>query len=194
MVRKAATMVSAGLVGDAKLERLLTRMRVTSARRALNLGLRKSVQQAAKDIKKAIPGKYKQIKKGIGYRNLKGSEAPGGGAMVGLNVGRASKATSQKERQGRKGMGIDSANIHWWFLGTGPRFNGVRRRTRKTASGKTRRTTRNTGGSVRYTGKMPPQEKGIQVLVNRNKGKYARIIREWTDKGINIEIGKGKAF
>jgi len=180
------------MTGHKEIDANLTMMRQTSGRRAINLGLRKSAQEMAKDVKASIPSRYKEVRKGVGYRNLKVSEAKQGGAKVGAGVGKA-RQVSQKIREGRKGVGIARPNIHWWFLGTGPRFNGMQRRGRS-RGGMQRKSNKLTGNKIRYTGKMPPQSLPVAVIVGGSAGKYSSILELWTKKGIEAEMRKGKAF
>ena len=160
------------ITGDKQLNKLLRTMRGTAARRATNLGMRKAGQQLAKDIKATIPSRYKSVRKAVGWRNLKVREAPDGGAKVGGAVGKKKNKTTQKDRKGRKGVGIDARNIHWWFMGTGQR---------KTKTG-------------RRTGAMPPQGEPISVLASRKNSQTMGILRTWVWTGIKKEIAKGKAF
>ena len=160
------------VTGDKKLDKLLRTMRVTAARRATNLGMKKAVQQLAKDIKSTIPSRYKGVRKAVGWRSMKVEEAPGGGAKVGAAVGKKLKKITQTDRTGRKGVGIDARNIHWWFMGTGQR---------KTKTG-------------RRTGSMPPQGEPISVLASQKNSQTMGILRTWVWTGIKKEIAKGKAF
>ena len=160
------------VTGDKKLDKLLRRMRGTAARQATNLGMKKATQQLAKDIKSTIPSRYKGVRKAVGWRNMKVREAPSGGAKVGAAVGKKENKTTQKDRTGRKGVGIDARNIHWWFMGT---------RQRKTKTG-------------RRTGSMSPQGEPISVLASRKNSQTMGILRTWVWTGIKKEIAKGKAF
>lgn len=159
------------ITGDRKLDRTLRHMRTTAARRAVNLGTKKTAMAASKDVKAAIPSNNKGARKAIGWRSLKKREAPGGGAKIGASVGRGGKAKAT-DRSGRRGVGIHARNIHWWYLGT---------QARRTKSGKS-------------TGRMPAHEEDVGVVVRRNAGKSRQILRRWVWTGIKKEVQKGKAF
>ena len=109
-------------------------------------------------VKATIPGKYKGVRKAIGWRHVKrkynsGQRAVKVGGGVGPNLlrknitgrGRAltakqrdrqnvlreKVATSVKNRKSSKrpGVGIDGNNVHWWFLGTNTRTTGTKTKT-----------------------------------------------------------------
>jgi hypothetical protein len=159
--------------------------------RAMQPALNKAAQFGAKQVKASVPGRYKTVRKAIGWRAKKKRFNQGQpGAKIGAGVGR-NRATTQKERKGRPGVGIDAANVHWWFLGTNVRFTGTKRkrvggkRGRKGWKGKETRI--DTGKPKANRGKMPAQSEPISVIVSRSAGGMKTIIRTWVAVGIKRE-------
>tara|TARA_B100000519_G_scaffold129294_1_gene111638 strand:+ start:6219 stop:6785 length:567 start_codon:yes stop_codon:yes gene_type:complete len=166
--------------GDRKLLRTLKNMRETAARRVISRGAAKAAQVMAKSAKAEIPSKFKGAKKGIGWKNLKRSDAPDGGAKIGSKVGRTGKKAKadsarlrSKGRNGKKGVGIGSANTHWLFLGTKDRM--------------TKKTRRNTGRFWAYTRPM-------QDIANSNRSAMFAAFKEGAWKQFEAEVKAGKAF
>ena len=153
----------------------LTKLTKVRGRQAWTAGAAGVAQQAAKDIKKDIPSRYKQQRKMIGWRRLKVKEAPDGGAKVGGRVGKTSRARSS--RTSGKGVGISATNIHWMITGTPKRT--------------TQPTTR---GNTRYVGQMwdrtPRPVDPIMRYMLRNKTKYSQIFRAKARKQITKGIMK----
>jgi len=143
-------------------------LRESAGKRALQRGLSNGAKEAAKLVKRQVPSRYKDVRKAIGWRALKRSRNKGEpGAKVGAAVGRR-RATTQRDRTGRRGVGISHRNIHWWFLGT---------KSRRTKNG-------------RLTGRMPPQMRGIDEIVRQGKYGIAKAIRTHTLIGFRKEIAK----
>jgi len=169
--------------GDKELQRIMKRMRTTSARRTMTAGAGKAAQLLAKKVKATIPTRFKGAKQAIGWRRLKVKEEPGGGAKIGGRVGRASKASigkraEKRKNKNRKGVGIGAQNIQWFF-------DDVTHRPRRT------KTTR------KYTGVMLSKSRGIPSVdetANRNLGALKAEFRNEARKRLKIEIKEGKAF
>jgi hypothetical protein len=159
--------------------------------KAMQPAINKAAQYAAKQVKASVPGRYKSVRKAIGWRAKKKKFNRGEpGAKVGAGVGR-SRATTQKERKGRPGVGIDARNVHWWFLGTDTRYTGTKRkrvggrRGRRGWKGKATRI--DTGKMKANRGFMPAQSQPIDVIVSRAAGGMKTIIRTWVAVGIKRE-------
>jgi len=170
--------MSVEITGDRQLDRMLSQMRQTAARRAVTGGMAKAAQKLAKDLKKAIPSRMKEARKSAGWRRLKTKEAPGGGAKVGWSVGLTAKKQAKqvlKERTGRKGVGL-GRGLQWVQKGTEGRTTGKK------------------GGPVRFTGRFPKSAPTAGELASRSKPEIRQILRVWVWKGIKKEIAKGKAF
>jgi hypothetical protein len=133
----------------------------------------KAAQSAAGSIRNRIS--HAGVRSTIGYRmlNTRGEVSE---AKIGAAVGK-STATTVKNRGGRSGVGIDASNVHWWFLGTADRYTG----TRRSRSGR-----KDTGKRKRFTGRMPPQERPISVLFDRNG--TVQVLRTWIDVGVKAEL------
>jgi hypothetical protein len=124
--------------GEKELLAKLEMLHKSSAYRAVKAGASKSMQVAAKAIKKAIPPKYKEARKGIGWKAAKGKSGLQKGvfrarAGVGVGVKRSKiQAAKKADRKGRKGVGIGAANFHWLVLGTSFRTTEAGRNTGST--------------------------------------------------------------
>ena len=161
----------AAITGDVALMKALKTLKESAAKRAMQRGLSKAAQEGRKLVKASVPSKYKEIRKAIGWRALKRAKNKNEpGAKVGAAVGKRGKKTkvSAKVRNGRKGVGIARNNIHWWFLGT-------KRRTTKAG---------------KATGRMPPQNDAVSVVLKKNSGRMNSIIKTYTWQGFQKEIAK----
>jgi hypothetical protein len=125
------------IYGDKQLDRKLKELGGKAADRIAHAGVRKSVQVIAKAIKKKVPSRFKNARKGIGWKATKGRKAskyrknavaPQSKAGVGVGMKKAKRkrliAEHKKSRIGKKrGVGIGAGNFHWWVLGTNDRVN-----------------------------------------------------------------------
>lgn len=101
-------------------------------RRIVKSGLRKEGQQAVKILKRNIPAKFKQARKGIGYSfGRRGARFTVNTILkVGVKVGKKTAYTEAlgaarsltRKASGKKGVGIGAENLHWPILGTKPRY------------------------------------------------------------------------
>ena len=150
-----------------------------------------------KKIKGEVPGRYRGIRKAIKWRQKKLRYNKGQPSIkIGAGVGKAKvqgEATTQKNnREGRPGVGFGSQNIHWWFLGTGRRTTGTKRkriggkRGRGGWRGKEVRV--DTGNPKRNRGRMPAQERPILVILASAKGEITSIVRRYISQGIKQEL------
>ena len=164
------------VTGDAEIIRNLRKMRKTSARRVMTAGAAEAAKKLAKLVKAEVPARYKSVRKSIGWRRMKVKDAPGGGAKAGARVGRASKNNGAGRAEGRPGVGIGAANIHWWFYGTKGRITGDK------------------GGPERYTGAMDPQSPSPDKVAARKAGTLKLQFTLGARKQFKKEVAKGKAF
>ena len=170
-------------------------------------------------VKSEIPTRYKSVRKAIAWRHVKRKYNAGGravkvGAGVGPNILRRKRltdkqqakasqlrekiATTQKSRKDSKraGVGIDKANVHWWFSGTQNRITGTKRgrvggkRGRGGWKGKSVRL--DTGGKKANRGRMPAQARPIMVTLSGYSGNIREIIRVYVSEGITIEGNRNK--
>ena len=164
--------MAASITGDKELQKALSELKISAAKRAVQKGLSKAAMEGRKIVKASVPSRYKTVRKAIGWRALKrkdNNNEPG--SKVGAGVGkRSKKKTSSKDRTGRAGVGIDVNNIHWWFMGTN---------SRQTKAGINR-------------GGMPPQGEAISVTLSKNAGRLSSVIRTHTWVGIKKEVAKLK--
>ena len=160
------------VTGDKKLDKALQTLKESAAKRAVQKGLTTAAQEGRKLVKAEVPSQYKTVRKSIGWRAIKRSRNKGEpGAKVGAGVGKKSKSkTTQRDRGNRAGVGIDRANIHWWFMGT---------KGRSTRNGANR-------------GVMPAQMSPVAVILNRNKWALKTVIRKFTWQGFEKEAAKLK--
>ena len=166
--------------GDRKLLRTLKNMRATASRRVMSAGAAKAAQVLAKAAKAEIPSHMKGAKKGIGWKKLKKSDAPDGGAKIGSKVGRTGKKAKAdnarlrgKGRGGKPGVGIGPSNTHWLFLGT---------KDRKTKN------------PPRPTGRFWPYARKMQDIAGSNRGAMFSAFKEGAWKQFQKEVKAGKAF
>lgn len=110
--------------GEKELIAKLEMLHKSSAYRAAKAGSSKAMQVAAKAIKRAVPSKYKDARRGIGWKAAKGKRGITKGvfsarAGVGVGIKKAKiNAAKKKDRTNRKGVGIGAANFQWVVLGT----------------------------------------------------------------------------
>ena len=204
----------------ALVQRAMNRMLTTIEGKAATKALAEVGKFGRDKVKSDVPGKYKSVRKAIAWRHVKrrynsGNRAVKVGGGVGPNLllkrreltekqqARAAKmrekiATTQQRRKdkGRPGVGIDKANVHWWFLGTAMRTTGtktVRRRVR-TADGKTtvRRYSIPNGKPMMNRGRMPKMGKPIMMTLASNGAGIRNIIRVHMSREITIEASKNK--
>ena len=151
-----------------------------------------------KKIKGEVPGRYRGVRKAIKWRQKKLRYNKGQPSIkIGAGVGKAKaqgEATTQKNnREGRPGVGFGPQNIHWWFLGTGKRTTGTKRKRagrKKNIFGqkKTRYIRVDTGNPKRNRGRMPAQERPILVILASAKGEITSIVRRYISQGIKQEL------
>lgn len=124
-------------------------------------GLREAGKQAVKVIKADIPGRYKDVRKSIGWRIKQKNKQRflKVGAAVGFRGARRERfiQRSQKRRKGHPGVGISPANVHWWFIGT------------------TFRVTKNED-TPQFTGVMPVMHRGIDQIVQGHIPTMRRLV------------------
>jgi hypothetical protein len=127
------------IIGEKKLDRKLAKLGDKVSGNVALAGTRKSVQVLAKAMKRAIPARFKEARKGVGWKATKGRAASSRNkeqaavAKAGVKVGRKkaqiealgkAQADSRKSA-GLRGVGIGANNFQWWIKGTksrsGPR-------------------------------------------------------------------------
>ena len=130
--------MSVVVTGDKAIDRKLKNVGEKTARKVTRRGVSKGTNVSTREIRKSAPvGKTKKVKKGVGQRNLKASEAGGNiEAKAGIGVGKKTKKTGKfaphghlvalgsKRRKNKKG-----AN-----RGVMPRNDFVRRAFERTKS------------------------------------------------------------
>jgi hypothetical protein len=179
--------------GFKEIDKNLKYLKDTGTRRVVSAGMRKQGQYLAKQIKADVPSRYKSIRKAIGWRSLalrrnKGMPGVKVGAGVGQNKaakGRANIVRFARSRGKRLGVGIDSRNIHWWFLGTAKRTTGTRRRGRSGIRV-------DTGKPKMNRGVMPSQMSPVIYYARREKTALMAIMRAESAKALDKELKKLK--
>jgi hypothetical protein len=149
------------VTGVAELDKVFRELSKGMANRIARPGLAKAGRLAVKKVKASIPSRYKTVRKAIKSRSVK-TKFNGGVAGVKVGAGVARKRESDKDRSGKKGVGIGARNVHWWFVGTGQR---------RTRAGK-------------RTGRMPKQAVGVSDVLMSARGELNEIIRRGIEKGI----------
>jgi hypothetical protein len=181
--------------GWQNLNRNLEKLRKEIPNKVARKALAKVGKQSVSIIKATIPGKYKSVRKAIGFRQLKLSANAGQpGIKIGAGVDRQRKATTTKNRRNRPGVGIDGRNVHWWFLGTDERFTGTKRirvggrRGKGGVRGSQRRV--DTGKMKASRGRMDAQGIPISVVLRAASGQIEQTLRTWVGVGLKEEAGK----
>jgi hypothetical protein len=149
------------VTGVAELDKVFRELSKGIANRIARPGLAKAGRLAVKKVKASIPSRYKTVRKAIKSRSVK-TKFNGGVVGVKVGAGVARKRESDKDRSGKKGVGIGARNVHWWFVGTGER---------RTRAGK-------------RTGRMPKQAVGVSDVLMSARGELNEIIRRGIEKGI----------
>ena len=119
--------------GSAEVTRALELLRKSVQTRITKAAQRTALAGLAKQIKAAVPGKYKAARAGIGY-SLKRGRASGvvegkAGIAVGIRGKRLKRmmagAKAKSEKRGRRGVGIGSNNLQWFVMGTKERAHRI---------------------------------------------------------------------
>lgn len=175
------------MTGYKELMRTLDSLKKGDRNKILRPAVLKAAKEAAQIVKSKIPPRYKDVRAAIGSRLVKARYTKGEVvAKVGASVGKQkqksmfqkSRDYNRSDKSKRKGVGISSNNIHWWFLGTGRRWNGVRFKYRRTAIGKVRSGQVSTGNKVRYTGVMKPQEQPVIAILAPHASRMHKILSD----------------
>lgn len=158
------------------------------ARNLENLGkqsipiIRRALAAGAREIagyqRRAVPRGQSDVRAAIGSRVVRGSGRMLS-AKAGGGVGKP-RAPRLKKRAGRRpGVGISSSNIHWYLLGTGPRWTGSR--SWKVKGG---RRSKRTGGARAFRGRMP-SHLFLRQAAMAGAGPANLAMRAELTKGIN---------
>jgi len=127
------------LDGEKALMRALKYLEEKASKNIAFKGTRKQVQALAKQMKQDIPSRFKNARKGIGWRATKGRAASKrnnkraavakAGVKVGIKKARIKSLGEQHKasRGDAPGVGIGAANFQWWIRRT---------RSRRTNAGK----------------------------------------------------------
>lgn len=160
------------------------------ARNAIRVGQRVVV----KGIKAQIPGRYKDARKTVGY-SLKAGKGENAGtvvAKVGMGVGKkrgtredAIAAKTARKALGKKGIGINARDAHWFVLGTRERTTGYKSVYKHGQVVGRRRLFVNVGKVIRRTGKMAGPIAGcVQAGLTASQGEAATKIKQNMAAGI----------
>jgi len=157
------------ITGDKQVLRILKHLQSpTARRRAMMSGLVPAGRVGAKHAKGQIPTEYKGVRAAMKSRAMKVRESKEAAVKIGAGVGKQRPVKTRGAN--RPGVGISSANVHWWFLGT---------TQRQTKSGKS-------------TGAMPAQEDSVGLLMSGAASSMIIAARRGAKKGVDREVAKGK--
>jgi hypothetical protein len=150
-------------------------------------GLRKAAK-VIEQAQKAATG-IPDIKRAIGSRLLKQSKEGFGakaGAAVGKKRSQLAKIAAKHQKKGKPGVGISSANIHWYVMGTKLRHTGETSRRNKMG-----RYNKPTGNPVHSTGRMP--EHGfIRAASEAASGPATQVLHQEIRDGLEALWKEGK--
>lgn len=169
------------LTGHKEVDKVLKNLDVKTANRIARNALGRGTRVFAKHIKKFVPAGQKRMRQAIGWKVGSGK---GRGRNNGVTVAKAGAAVSKKDasrkggivvesygefRSPGTGIGIGARNIHWWLLGTGPRW------TKK----------------GQYRGLMPKAKvQFVRLGVASGNSEAHSAIREGTQAQLNKELKK----
>ena len=121
--RKAGTRL---LTGIAELDKKLEGLKIGAANKIARPALTKAARFLLKKMKADVPADKKDVKRALGMRvDAKGGKSKDQQrAKVGAAVGKALKSEARRSGKNAGGVGIGGRNIHWFLLGTGPRWAG----------------------------------------------------------------------
>jgi len=94
------------------------------ARKVARVALQSAMKVIAAEMANQLDPRVKEVGKSVGYRLTiyRGNVTK---AKVGFNVGKgATKRRVIRKRTTKGGVGIGSANLHWFILGTDARYTG----------------------------------------------------------------------
>ena len=112
-------MAEISVTGDRELDRKLGRLRQRVQTKLKKAAVRSALGVAAKEIKKNVPSRFKNVRRSIGWRLGKDKRYVLA-AKVGWRIGKtARKAIDKGNRTSKKGVGIGARNFHWIELGAG---------------------------------------------------------------------------
>jgi hypothetical protein len=150
--------MSMALEGLDELRRTLTNLKDKGVKKAAKAGINAGLQPLISAIRSQVNSApisadlKKEVRATIGKRLQKVGDDYVGKAGFGVGKSSKSKKVKAATRHGEKGgVGISSANIHWFVLGTAERFTGS-----KQAGGPKHRYRKNTGNAAHATGKIEP--------------------------------------
>lgn len=147
-----ASLVSAIMLGVPELDESLSYLATVDANRIAKKALAEGAKIEAKYIRASIRGDLRILgtDRGIGS-SVKGKAGRNLIAKAGVAVGKAYRTAGKVVNRGkRKGVGLSSANLHWFGAGTSDRYTGTR--TWKTKKGGKR--SKPTGNPRHFTGRI----------------------------------------
>lgn len=113
--------------GEEEIRRRIQALERGVAKKIMVPASREALKVIAKTMRREIPARFKNARRGVGWRVRKGKINQDVQSKVGVAVGkkRAKLAAIQKEasasRPRGRGVGIGARNFHWAVLGTGTR-------------------------------------------------------------------------
>lgn len=116
--------MSLEVIGARQVSQAFHELRQSVQTRITRSAQRTAMSVVAKEIKKQIPGRYKDARKAIGSSVKKGkSKLVEAKAGVGVGYKRKKRERDDEKRASkakgkRRGVGISANNIHWMILGT----------------------------------------------------------------------------
>jgi len=186
--------MSSEVLGVKKLQKKLNALRASTQSKLERQAVLAGLRILAKAIKSEVPSAWKEGRKAIGFSFIRGKGKFAGTtfAKAGVGAGLKKKAREKLEalkgsRNGRKGVGMGVANLHWFILGTAERETGTKRVGAHRKGVVNRRIP--TGKKVRKTGRLKPNP---IVTRGASKGRSASLaaMAENLRAGIEREAAK----
>lgn len=179
--------------GFEDLDRVFRELSKGMANRIARPGLAKAGRLAAKKVKASVPSRLKDIKKLVKSKSIKTKQNGGfAGVKIGPAVGQKKKKADQSSKKRKKpGVGISSANVHWFFTGTTDRVTGFKTRRRRKKTGGSEIVSRQLNGNiVRETGQMKQQLPGVSTTLAAAKTEMAAIIKTSVAENVEKEAAR----
>lgn len=186
--------MSSEVLGVKQLQRKLNTLKASTQNKLERASVTAGLRATAKAMKSEVPSTWKEGRKAIGFSFVRGKGKFAGTtfAKAGVGAGIKKKAREKREaskgsRAGEKGVGLSTANMHWFVLGTAERKTGSKRVGAHRRGVVNRRVA--TGGKVRRTGRM----KGNPIVVRGAQKGRAASLKAMADNfkaGIEREAAK----
>lgn len=182
--------MSSEVLGVESVKKKLEALRLSVQNKLVKASITAGGRVLVKAIKKQIPSRWKDGRKTVRQRFMKGQRygSPAAMAKVGIGVAMKKKKIPPTAKRNRKGVGIGFNNFHWFVLGTEERETGSKRVGAHRRGVKNKRVA--TGGKVRRTGRMKKPDSIVQRGAQNGRAAAIMAMAENLRDGIEREAAK----